>query len=58
MDWVEEILRDKFKSENIDKNYILKFINCNVLTMDKTNFIYNYGSENAKRIFVDYNLSY
>jgi len=55
---VKAVLKEKLASEEIDKDYIVKFADCEALILDKANFIYQFGSAKSKRIYVDYKLSY
>lgn len=55
---VKIILKKKLSCEDIEPSYVIKFVNCEALIIDKADFIHEYGSEKAKRIFVDYKLSY
>lgn len=54
---VVEVLKEKIKDDNIERKYIENFLELEVLEMDKINFVRDYGSKNAKKILVDYELS-
>jgi hypothetical protein len=54
---VENILKIIVNREEPDREYIIKFIKCEALPINKVKFIYSYGSLEAKKILVDYKLS-
>lgn len=57
VDLVVEVLQEKIKDEEIEKKYIVDFLELEILEMDKINFIREYGSKRAKKLLVDYKLS-
>ncbi|MBY6798287.1 hypothetical protein HYH85_19080, partial [Clostridium botulinum] len=48
IDLVIEVLMDKIKDENIEEKYMKNFLELEILEMDKINFVWEYGSKNAK----------
>ena len=58
IEMVKIVLVKKLSSEDIEASYVIKFVNCEALIIDKADFIHEFGCEKAKRIFVDYKLSY
>lgn len=56
-DLVVEVLQEKIKDENIERKYIIDFLELEILEMDKINFVREYGSKMAKKLLVDYKLS-
>ena len=56
MDGIEDILKVKLSEVDIDKNYIIDFIEDDILSFDKVRFIHKYGSVKAKASLVDYKL--
>lgn len=58
IEMVKIVLEKKLASADIEPSYVIKFANCRALIIDKADFIHEYGSEKAKRVFVDYKLSY
>jgi len=57
VDLVVEVVKNKIKDENIEKKYIEDFLELEILEMNKINFVREYGSKNAKKLLVDYELS-
>lgn len=57
IDVVLDVLKEKFSSESIDREYIVDFYNLEILDMDKIEFIKEWGSKNTKKLLVDYILN-
>ena len=58
LDMVEAVLKEKLSSEDIDRDYIINFLELKVLEMDKLGLVKEYGSKKCKQIVVDYKLSF
>ena len=57
IDVVLDVLKEKFSSQDIDREYIVDFYNLEILDMDKIAFIKEWGSKNTKKLLVDYILN-
>lgn len=57
-DRVEEVLRRKLGEEDVDSRFVVDFIECDALKLDKVRFIKNHGSRKAKTVLVDYKLNF
>jgi hypothetical protein len=57
VDLVIQVVKNKIKDENIEKKYIEDFLELEILEMNKIDFVREYGSRNAKKLLVDYQLS-
>ena len=53
----KDVLKEKFSSESIDREYIVDFYNLEILDMDKIEFIKEWGNKNTKKLLVDYILN-
>ena len=53
----KDVLKEKFSSESIDREYIVDFYNLEILDMDKIEFIKEWGGKNTKKLLVDYILN-
>ncbi|OPJ62435.1 hypothetical protein [Clostridium oryzae] len=55
-DIVIGIIKYEISKGSVSPNFIYEFIKLEVLKIDKINFVYKFGSDNAKKYYVDYNL--
>ncbi|NYC94273.1 hypothetical protein [Clostridium acetobutylicum] len=56
-DILKSILCDKLASDEINREYIVDFLETSAINIDKIKFIHKYGSKKAKMYTVDYKLS-
>ena len=57
---LEEVFKEVLSKDDVEEKYVRDFLNCSIIDrkseiidIDKTMFIYKYGSKKAKRIAVD-----
>lgn len=55
---VEKVLQSILSKEDVDPKYVVDFIECDALKINKVKFIRDYGSRKAKAILVDYKLRF
>ncbi|MCR3761251.1 hypothetical protein KYB31_19945 [Clostridium felsineum] len=54
---IKDILIDKLNSNEVERQYVVDFLEIRAIKMDKIKFIHKYGSKKAKMYTVDYKLS-